>query len=304
MSGYRLAQGGALLDRSRPLRFGFDGRTLGGFAGDTLASALLASGERLIGRSFKYHRPRGLVAAGPEEPNGLVTLGEGARREPNSNATMVELFEGLVATSQNRWPSLHFDAMAAGGLMGPLLGAGFYYKTFKGPTARSWMLYERLIRRAAGLGRGTFEPDPDRYDKASLFCDVLVVGAGPAGIMAALTTARAGARVVLADEKAWLGGSLLGERRSVDDVVGDGWTRGRLAELTALPDVTVMPRTTVWGYYDGNAMAAVERVADHRPVPPEGVARQRQWTIRARRVVIATGRWSGRSSFPATICRA
>src|SRR5690606_2171057 len=185
MSGpCRLASGGRI-DRGRPLAFRFDGRALSGYAGDTLASALLADGVTLLGRSFKYHRPRGLYAAGVEEPNALVTLGSGARTEANIPATTVELVDGLEARSQNRWPSLALDLQAVNGLFAPLLPAGFYYKTFMGPTRRSWMAYEPFIRRAAGLGRASEAPDPDRYETRHAFCEVAVIGAGPAGLAAA-----------------------------------------------------------------------------------------------------------------------
>ncbi|MGD1879251.1 MAG: sarcosine oxidase subunit alpha family protein [Kiloniellaceae bacterium] len=282
MSGYRLspnAPGGSQIDRSKPLDFTFDGEAYEGFAGDTLASALLASSVDLYGRSFKYHRPRGLLSAGVEEPNALVTLGSGARSEPNTRATVVELFDGLEAKSQNRWPSLGFDVMAVNGLAGPILSAGFYYKTFMGPTAKAWMFYEHFIRKAAGLGAGTKLPDPDRYEEMNAFCDVLVVGSGPAGLMAALTAAGSGARVVLADEQAALGGNLR----------GSGLSHDLLAKLSAHDGVTLLPRTTVYGYYDDNTLGAVERVADHLPVPAEGQPRERHWTIRAREVVLATG---------------
>ena len=278
MSGYRLPQGGQI-DRGKPLHFVFDGQHYQGFAGDTLASALLANGVGLFGRSFKYHRPRGLISAGVEEPNALVTLRSGARAEPNTRATVVELFDGLEAVSQNRWPSLGFDVMAVNGLAGPLLSAGFYYKTFMGPTRKAWMFYEHFIRKAAGLGAGTTLPDPDRYEEMNAFCDLLVVGAGPAGLMAALAAARSGARVILADEQAALGGTLRGEAIA----------RDMLGELASLEAVTLLPRTTVYGYYDDNTLGAVERVADHLPVPAAGQPRERHWTIRARQVVLATG---------------
>ncbi len=278
MSGYRLASGGQV-NRDLPLNFTFDGKGYRGFAGDTLASALLANGVDLFGRSFKYHRPRGLFSAGVEEPNALVTLRSGARAEPNTRATVVELFDGLEAASQNRWPSLAFDLMAVNQLGGPLLAAGFYYKTFMGPTARAWKFYEPLIRRAAGLGRATLEADPDRYEEMHTFCDVLVVGGGPAGLAAARTAAAAGARVILADEQSGFGGSLRGAAapRELQDA------------LTPLDNVTLLARTTVYGYYDDNSLGAVERVADHLPEPAEGQPRQRHWTIRARQVVLATG---------------
>jgi methylglutamate dehydrogenase subunit C len=284
----RLGSGG-LVDRDRPLRFTFDGRVFEGYAGDTLASALVANEVRLVGRSFKYHRPRGLLSAGSEEPNALVELRTGARREPNTRATVAELFDGLVAVSQNRWPSLRHDLLAASGLLAPIVAAGFYYKTFMWPSAFWEKVYEPLIRRAAGLGRIATGPDPDGYEKAFAFCDVLVAGAGPAGIMAALTAARAGARVLLAEEDFRFGGRALAERRPIGDRSGHTWAAEAAAELAAMPNVRLMPRTTVFGSYDHGVFGAVERVNDHVAVPPEFEPRQRLWRIVSRRCVLATG---------------
>ena len=284
----RLPTGG-LIDRDRPLRFRFDGKPLRGFAGDTLASALLANGVQLMGRSFKYHRPRGVMTAGSEEPNALVELRTGARREPNAKATVVELYDGLEASSQNRWPSLGLDLMSATSLAAPMLKAGFYYKTFMWPAAFWEKVYEPLIRRAAGLGRASGAPDPDGYDKTHAFCDLLVVGAGPAGLMSALTAARAGARVVLCEDDCRLGGRLLSERFVVDAQPAADWVAQAEAELRALPGVTVLPRTAVFAVYDGGTYAALERVCDHLPEPPANLPRQRLWKIVARQAVIATG---------------
>ncbi len=206
----RLNKGG-LIDRGRPLRFTFDGKPYQGFAGDTLSSALMASGVHLLGRSFKYHRPRGLFTAGSEEPNGLVELRRGARKEPNTKATTIQLFDGLEAQSQNRFPSLKFDLLSVNNLLSPVLTAGFYYKSFMWPAAWWEKVYEPAIRRAAGLGRASGEPDPDTYEKAHAFCDVLVAGSGPAGLMAALAAARSGARVILCEEDFVFGGRLLSE---------------------------------------------------------------------------------------------
>ena len=286
---FRLAAGG-LVDRGRPFAFTFDGRAYQGLAGDTLASALVANGVRLLGRSFKYHRPRGLLSAGPEEPNALVELRpDGARREPNSRATMVELHDGLIARSQNRWPSLGFDLMAANGLVAPFIKAGFYYKTFMWPAAFWEKVYEPLIRRAAGLGRAAEGADPDTYEKAYLFCDVLVVGSGPAGLMAALAAGRAGARVVLCEEDFRLGGRLIAEAVEVGGMAAADWLAGILAELESLADVVILRRTTVYGAYDHGTFGAVERVSDHLPAPPAHQPRQRAWRIVAKRAVLAAG---------------
>src|SRR5258708_249835 len=205
----RLAKGG-LVDRSKPLQFSFDGKKYSGFAGDTLASALMANNVRLLGRSFKYHRPRGLVTAGSDEPNALVELRRGARREPNTKATTIELFDGLEAQSQNRFPSLKFDLLSVNNLLSPFLTAGFYYKSFMWPASWWEKVYEPAIRRAAGLGRASGKADPDIYEKAHAFCDVLVAGSGPAGLMAALAAGRGGARVILCEEDFAFGGRLLG----------------------------------------------------------------------------------------------
>ncbi|OYY81415.1 MAG: sarcosine oxidase subunit alpha, partial [Rhizobiales bacterium 35-66-30] len=284
----RLSSGG-LIDRATPLAFTFDGRSYKGFAGDTLASALLANDVRLVGRSFKYHRPRGVFCAGSEEPNALVELRTGARREPNTRATMAELFEGLEATSQNRWPSLAFDLLSANQWFSSFLGAGFYYKTFMWPAALWEKLYEPAIRRAAGLGRAAEEADPDTYEKAFAFCDVLVIGSGPSGLLAALTAGRAGARVILADEDTILGGRLNSEHTAIDDAAPDVFLAKAQAELALLPNVRVMPRTTVFGVYDGGTYGALERVGDHLPVPAPFQPRQRYWKIIAKRAVLCAG---------------
>jgi len=281
----RLASGGRI-DREHRRTFTFDGRVYTGCAGDTLASALLANRVHLAGRSFKLHRPRGIYSAGVEEPNALVTLRGGGRHEPNIQATMTELWDGLEARSQNRWPSLAFDAMAINGAFARFMPAGFYYKTFMGPLRKSWMWYEPAIRRAAGLGHPTTEPDPDRYERRHAFCEVLEIGAGPAGIAAALAAGRGGARVVLLEQDAVAGGQLLGEAVESD---AESWRRARLAELEALPNVQLMTRTTAYGLYDGNVVGALERAWDHVAAPPEGQPRQRGWIFHAGRIVIAAG---------------
>ena len=288
MSGPRRLANGGLIDRTKTIRFSFDGNTLQGLGGDTLASALMANGVRLVGRSFKYHRPRGIFSAGPEEPNALVELRSGARREPNTKATTVELFDGLEATSQNRWPSLAFDIHAINQLAGPLLVAGFYYKTFMWPAAFWEKIYEPAIRRAAGLGRLSGEADPDTYEKAYAFCDLLVIGAGPAGLAAALTAGRAGARVILAEDDFVMGGRLNSETHEIDGAPGTIWAKRVEEELETLPNVRVMRRMSVFGTYDGE-YGAVERVADHVPVPPAFTPRQRLWKIVARETIHATG---------------
>ena len=284
----RMATGG-LVDRSKPLLFKFDGRNYQGHAGDTLASALLANNVALVGRSFKYHRPRGILSAGPEEPNAIVELRSGARREPNTRATTAELYDGLEAKSQNRWPSLAFDAMGINGLLSPFLAAGFYYKTFMWPASFWEKVYEPLIRRAAGLGRAAGVDDPDTYEKAYAHCDVLVIGAGAAGLMAALAAGRSGARVILVDEDFVMGGRALAERREIDRIGAAEWAAQTVAELAAMPEVRLMARTTVFGVYDGGVYGAVERVSDHLIEPPAYQPRQRSWRIMAKRAVLCAG---------------
>ncbi|MFN3576698.1 MAG: sarcosine oxidase subunit alpha family protein [Tabrizicola sp.] len=280
---------GGQIDRSRTLRFTFDGLPYQGHPGDTLASALLANGVRLMGRSFKYHRPRGPISAGSEEPNALVELRSGARQEPNTRATVAELFDGLAANSQNRWPSLRFDAMGINDRLSAFFAAGFYYKTFMWPRSFWERLYEPMIRRAAGLGSVTREEDPDAYDKGFLHCDLLVIGAGPAGLMAALTAGRAGKRVILADEDFRMGGRLNAETYAVGDATGADWAAAAVAELASMPNLRLMTRTTVIGAFDHGIYGAVERVSDHLPVPPRGKPRQVLWRIYTGKAILAGG---------------
>lgn len=282
MSGRRLATGGRV-DRNQPIDFRFDGKRYSGFAGDTLASGLLANGVSLVGRSFKYHRPRGIFSAGIEEPNALVTIGHDGRRDPNVPSTMVELVEGMEAQSQNRWPSLSFDLMAANQLLGPLLSAGFYYKTFMGPTRRAWLFYEHFIRRAAGLGKASLHPDPDRYDSEFAFADVAVIGAGPAGLAAALTAGRCGARVILIEQDSLLGGQLLSQP---PNGAAAAWLQATCDELDGLANVvSIRTRATAFGLYDGNTIGIVER-RDHAA---DAGARHRLVLLKARSIVFATG---------------
>jgi sarcosine oxidase, subunit alpha len=292
-TGPRTASGGRL-DRSRVLNFSFDGRAYTGFAGDTLASALLGNGVHLMARSFKYHRPRGVLAAGAEEPNALVAVRrDRGRYTPNLRATQVELYEGLEAHSQNRWPSLAFDVGALNDLIAPFIPAGFYYKTFMWPQ-RAWRaLYEPRIRAAAGLGRAPTAPDPDRYAARYAHCDVLVVGGGPAGLAAAAAAAAVGARVILCDEQPEFGGSLLADDPQAPPLIegrgADSWRTQTLSALAMSPQVTLLPRTTAFGYFPHNLLGLNERVTDHLADPDPQLPRERQWQVRAREVVLAAG---------------
>ena len=279
---------GGQIDRATTLNFSFNGKAMQGHPGDTLASALLANGQVLVGRSFKYHRPRGIFTAGSEEPNALVHLRAGAYQEPNTRATVAELFDGLAATSQNHRGSLDYDLMAFTDLMSPFLSAGFYYKTFMWPRAFWEKLYEPMIRMSAGLGRLSMQEDPDSYDKGFLHCDLLVIGAGPAGLSAALAAGRSGARVILADEDFTPGGRLNCETFAVDGMAGADWAVQALAELAAMGNVRILNRTTVYGAYDHGVYGALERYTDHLATS-QGKPRQILWRIYSKRAVLAAG---------------
>lgn len=286
----RLAKGGRI-DRSQALSFTFNGQTYQGFAGDSLAAALLANGVDIVGRSFKYSRPRGIVAAGAEEPNAVLQIGSTeAAQIPNVRATQQALYSGLVASSTNGWPSVNSDLMGIlGKVGGGMMPPGFYYKTFMYPQ-NLWMTYEKYIRKAAGLGRSPTEVDPDIYDQMNQHCDVLIVGAGPAGLAAALAAGRSGARVILADEQEEFGGSLLDTRETLDGKPAADWVAQAIAELKTLPEVTLLPRATVNGYHDHNFLTIHQRLTDHLgEVAPMGQARQRMHRVRAKRVVLASG---------------
>jgi len=282
MSGYRLANGGRI-DRGVRRRFTFDGRPFEGFSGDTLASALLAGGVQLFGRSFKYHRPRGVLGAGSEEPNALISVNRGPGRfTPNLRATGIEVYEGLAATSQNRWPSLRFDLAAINDRLGMFFPAGFYNKTFMWPRSFWETLYEPAIRRMAGLGNPPTEEDRDHYAATYAHCECLVIGAGPAGIEAALEAASTGKRVILVDEQDEAGGG------AMSDPALWPWLERSIATLAGAPNVTLLTRTTAFGYYHDNFIGAIERLTDHLADIGKG-PRERLWRIRAGEVILAQG---------------
>ena len=290
-------EGKGAIDRSKPVSFKFDGKTYQGFKGDTLASALLANGVKLFGRSFKYHRPRGVLTAGSEEPNAMIEVVGAKNQTPNVRATVQEVFEGLTTRSQNRMGSLRFDLLAVNDLMAPFFSAGFYYKTFMWPRAFWERIYEPAIRRAAGLGSLSGQHDEGHYEKAFAFCDLLVIGSGPAGLMAALTAARGGADVILAEEDSRLGGKLISNDETIDGTPALDWVASVQAELAALPNVRIMTRTGVVGAYDGGVYAALERVGLHKPARPN-LPRECFWRITATRTILAAGAMERPIAFP------
>jgi sarcosine oxidase, subunit alpha len=283
----RLKSGGRLIDRSQAYEFSFNGKRMRGFAGDTLAAALLANDQMLVGRSFKYHRPRGIVAAGPEEPNALVNLGSGARLEPNQRTTTTELFDGLEAASQNHWPSLEHDVGVLNNYASRFLPAGFYYKTFIHPRAAWKHFFEPIIRHSAGLGKAPKQRDADRYEYAYAFCDLLVVGGGIAGLQAALVAARAGARVWLVEQTAAWGGRAPVDGDLIDGQAAGLWVEKALSELAAFDTVTLKSRTMAAGVYDHGYILLNEKLADH--TPGDERPKQRVWRMRVGKVLTATG---------------
>lgn len=281
----RAASGGRI-NRDRPLSFVLEGRPLTGYEGDTLASALLANGVRIAGRSFKYHRPRGILSSGVEEPNALLTVGTGGRRTANLPATTTELYDGLTCERQNGWPSVELDLMSITGRFAAFFEAGFYYKTFMGPRRGSWMFYEPFIRKAAGLGQATHLPDPDRYETRNAFTDVLIIGSGPAGLAAARAAGRCGCRVALVEQDFLLGGSLLASPLDSPD---ETLRQTLEAELLSLPNVEIFRRTTVAGVYDCLTAVLVERRDHAQPDPAKGEAREIVTILRARSIIHAEG---------------
>ena len=290
--------GKGLINREKTLNFKFDGRSYKGFEGDTIASALLASGKKIFGRSFKYHRPRGVLTAGSEEPNALITVGQGAFQDPNIRATTQEIFEGLITKSQNNWPSLQYDILSVNDLFSNFLGAGFYYKTFMWPKSFWEKIYEPFIRRAAGLGALSGLHNSDTYEKAYAFCDLLIIGGGPSGLMAAKIAAEAGLDVILAEQEPIFGGRLNSETEKVDGIPGSDWAAKIIEELKALDNVRLYLRTTVTGVYDQGTFAAVERVGHH--LPDRGSDRPLEcfWRIVAKNSILAAGAIERGIAFP------
>jgi len=288
------------LSPAKPVNFTFDGKPLTALEGDTLASALLANGIHLVGRSFKYHRPRGILACGPEEPNALMDISrDRARSQPNVRATVQEVFEGMVAKSQNRWPSLEMDIGAINNSLSRFFPAGFYYKTFKWPRSAWEKLYEPIIRKAAGLGVAPEESDPDNYANRFAHCDVLVVGSGAAGLSAALAAAKAGKNVILCDENPSFGGSLLSESTTrIDGFSTTQWVDNILDELQSLSNVTLLNRTTAFGYYAQNMVTLSQRITDHLASLEIENPRERLWQVRADKVILATGAIERQLVFP------
>lgn len=296
---YRLGKGGRI-DRNKPVKFHFNGQIVEGFAGDTVASALLANGERLVSRSFKYHRPRGIFSAGSDEPNALLHVDRGSRRiDPNNRATVVEVFEGLNVKSQNHWPSLQYDVGAVNDWLSPIFTAGFYYKTFMWPRSFWSKFYEPLLRMTAGLGVAPATEDPDYYLHNYVHCDVLIVGGGPAGLAAALSASDGKKRVILVDEQMEFGGTLLHDIGStVDGVTAEEWATQAIKTLVARDNCTLLRRTTAFGFYNHNFIALVERITDHLSEPSPDLPRERLWQVRAKEVVLASGAHERSIVFP------
>ena len=289
---YRLSSGGQI-NRSESISFKFNGKTFYGFKGDTLASALLANGIHLVGRSFKYHRPRGIFSAGVEEPNALVQIiKDEARTDPNLRSTQIEIYEGLNATSQNCWPSVNFDFGAINNLFSPIIPAGFYYKTFMWPKSFWKNFYEPLIRLSAGLGKYPTHPDPDIYDHKHVHCDVLVIGGGISGVIAAKIAAKNNLDTILIDDKNTLGGSTIfqnNENFKINENTSRDWLLNEIEELKKLKNLNIKTRTSVAAYHSYNYLLAKENLTDHLPKNKSSGIRQRLWKIRANKVIIATG---------------
>ena len=283
----RLSNGGRLINRSKSIEFSFDGKRLNGYEGDTLASALLANNQTLVGRSFKYHRPRGIVASGPEEPNALVGLGKGSKFEPNQRATTTELFEGLHSNSQNAWPSLEFDIGGINRIMSRVFPAGFYYKTFIFPRFAWKHVFEPFIRKAAGLGAAPTEKDSDKYEYFYAHVDVLIIGGGTSGLAAALEVGRSGAKVLVLEQKNTWGGRAPVDCVLIDNQISEEWIDDAMTELQSMPNVTLKNRTMGAGVYDHGWATGYESITDH--IPGKKGPRQRLWRIRAKRILTTTG---------------
>ena len=278
-----------LVNRDKKISFKFNGKNYFGYEGDTLASALIANGVHLVGRSFKYHRPRGFFGAGVDEPYAKVQLYKNNESEPNVSATEIELFEGLEATSVNCWPSVNFDIGAINNILNRFLPAGFYYKTFMWPKSFWFKFYEPFIRKAAGFGVASTKPDKDRYEHKYEYCDLLVTGSGPSGLASAYAAAKNGASVILAEDKPRFGGTLLTNEVNIGNQSGKEWAEKMITELKGMPNVKVKNRAQVFGYYDHNMLVMFERINDHLAKPKKYSPRQRLWYIRAKEVVISTG---------------
>ncbi|MGB7335747.1 MAG: sarcosine oxidase subunit alpha [Salaquimonas sp.] len=290
-TGTNRVSGKGRLSPSKTVTFTFDGKQLNALEGDTLASALIANGIHLAGRSFKYHRPRGILGSGAEEPNALMDISrDKVRTQPNVRATTQEVYDGLIAKTQNYYPSITFDVGGINNLLAPFFSAGFYYKTFMWPKQAWKKLYEPVIREAAGLGHAPKEADPDRYANRFAHCDVLIVGGGAAGLMAAKIAAKSGKQVMICDENASFGGWLLAESDAmIDGIQAADWAAKTVSELTAMDNVTVLARTTAFGYYNHNMVTLAERITDHLALPDPDAPRERLWQVRAKKVILATG---------------
>ena len=282
------------IDQTNRISFKFDGKTYFGFKGDTLASALLSNGIHLVGRSFKYHRPRGIMSCGTEEPNAICQInGDTDLTEPNVRATEIELYEGLEANSQNCWPSVNFDIGAINNFISPFIPAGFYYKTFMWPKSFWKNVYEPLIRKSAGLGKSPTQPDPEIYDHRHVHCDVLVIGGGISGIISAKLAAKNNFNTILIDDKNILGGSTIfqnNENFKIDNEISKNWLSKEIEEISKLKNLTIKTRTSIAAYHSYNYLLAKECLTDHLSKDKKNYGiRQRLWKIRAKKVIIATG---------------